>query len=382
MTQVLKQPHKIQMVDLASQHRPYQLELNEAIATVQQHGAFINGPEVKAFAQNLAAYLQAKHVIPCANGTDAIQIALMALDLKPGDEMLTTSFNYVAAAEAAALLGLKPVFVEVEEGTFNIDLNDLEAKLSPKTKVLIAVHLFGQGCDMEGIMALANKHGIFVIEDTAQSLGCDITYQGERRKAGTIGHIGTTSFFPTKNLGCMGDGGAIYTQDDILAEKCKSISAHGQGQRYEFKQIGVNSRLDTLQAAILDVKLKHLIPALEKRAYWAKAYRQALSGISDLELPALSSYATHSYNQFTLKVRNGQRDALKQSLADAGIPSMVYYPKPLHLQPAFAFLGYASGLLPVSESLCHEVLSLPIHPELSEEQVAYIAEKITLFARQ
>lgn len=370
---------KIQMVDLVSQHKVYQNELDQAIHTVLAHGGFINGPEVKTFAQNLGRYLDVKHVIPCANGTDAIQIALMALGLKQGDEVITTSFNYVAAAEACALLGLTPVFAEVEESTFNLDVAQLEKVITWKTKAIIPVHLFGQACNMEAIMALAEKHNLYVIEDTAQSLGCEILYKGQKKKAGTIGHIGTTSFFPTKNLGCMGDGGAIYTNDDTLGESCKSISSHGQGQRYEFKQIGVNSRLDTLQAAMLNVKLGYLIPSLEKRAHWATRYVQLLEEVAEIELPVTASFTSHSYNQFTIKVKNGKREGLKQFLADNGIPCMVYYPKPLHLQPAFSFLEHTAGDFPVSERMCLEVLSLPIHPELSEEQVTRIAEKIKSF---
>ena len=367
------------MVDLVGQHAAYQQELDEAIKTVLSHGAFINGPEVKTFAAALSNYLEVKHVIPCANGTDALQIALMALGLQSGDEVITTSFNYVAAAEAVALLGLKPVFVEVEEGTFNLDVSKLEEKITPRTKAIIAVHLFGQGCDMEKIMEIAERRGIVVIEDNAQSLGCEINYKGKKQKAGTIGHIGTTSFFPTKNLGCMGDGGAIYTNDDRLADLTKSISAHGQGQRYEFKQIGVNSRLDTLQAAMLLVKLKSLPQSLEKRSHWATRYQQVLGEVKGIKLPSTSSFSTHSYNQYTLRVEGGKRDLLKQYLSDNAIPSMVYYPKPLHLQPAFAFLGYKKGDFAVSEIVCKEVISLPIHPELSEEQILYITDKIKQF---
>ncbi len=379
MSEVAKMLPKIQMVDLVRQHARYHHELEESIQRVLQKGAFINGPEVKSFAQNLALYLNIPHVVPCGNGTDALQIALMALGLQAGDEVLTTSFNYVAAAEAVALLGLKPVFVEVESGTFNLDVRQVEKHIGPKTKAIIAVHLFGQACDMENIMALAQQHGLYVIEDNAQSLGTDILYRGKWVKAGTIGHIGTTSFFPTKNLGCMGDGGAIYTQDETLAEKCRSISAHGQGQRYEFKQIGINSRLDTLQAALLEVKLKYLGQALEKRAYWASRYHTLLEHLANVELPSSVSYSSHSYNQFTLKIKDGKRDSLKQFLTDQGIPTMVYYPKPLHQQPAFGHLGYTAQDLPISSQLCEEVLSLPIHPELEEEQVVFIGKMVNTF---
>ena len=371
---------KIQMVDLVGQHKNFQSELNEAIQKVQDHGAFINGPETKTFAQNLANFLNVKQVIPCANGTDALQIALMAFGLKAGDEVITTSFNYVAAAEATALLGLKPIFVEVDKDTFNLDTSLLEKAISSKTKAIIAVHLFGQACNMEQIMAIAFKHNLYVIEDNAQSLGCEVMYQNQKYKAGTIGHIGTTSFFPTKNLGCMGDGGAIYSNNEDLMAKCKSISAHGQGQRYEFQQIGINSRLDTLQAGILDVKLKYLNDSLEKRVHWANRYFALLANVDSIELPKTAVNTSHSYNQFTLKVKDGKRDALKQFLTEAGIPSMVYYPKPLHLQPAFSFLGYQNGSFSVSETLCEEVLSLPIHPELDEEQVQFIASKIIAFS--
>ncbi len=379
MTELTHTSKKIQMVDLVGQHRGFQHELDEAIRTVQQHGAFINGPETKTFAQNLATYLGVKHVVPCANGTDALQIALMALGLQVGDEVITTSFNYVAAAEATALLGLKPVFVEVNEHTFNLDISKLEAKITPKTKAIIAVHLFGQTCAMDELMAIATKYHLFVIEDNAQSLGCDVVYNGVKQKAGTIGHIGTTSFFPTKNLGCMGDGGAIYSNDENLMAKCKSISAHGQGQRYEFQQIGINSRLDTLQAGILDVKLRYLNDSLQKRAHWAARYATLLKNVSGITLPQTAAHTSHSFNQFTIKVANGKRDLLKQYLFESGIPSMIYYPKPLHLQPAFGYLAYKQGDFPVSESLCSEVLALPIHPELNEEQVVFIANKMVEF---
>lgn len=380
MTSFATNIKKIQMVDLVGQHKVFQDELNSAIQKVQNHGAFINGPETKTFAQNLATYLDVKQVVPCANGTDALQIALMALGLKQGDEVITTSFNYVAAAEATALLSLKPVFVEVDKDTFNLDTSLLEKAITPNTKAIIAVHLFGQACDMDQIIEIASRHDLYVIEDNAQSLGCEVVYKGQKQKAGTVGHIGTTSFFPTKNLGCMGDGGAIYSNDETLMSKCRSISAHGQGQRYEFQQIGINSRLDTMQAAILDVKLKYLPSSLEKRKHWASRYAALMANVEEIELPKTASYTSHTFNQFTIKVKNGKRDALKQFLSEAGIPTMVYYPKPLHLQPAFSYLAYPKGSFAVSKKLCEEVLSLPIHPELDEEQVQYIATKILEFS--
>ncbi|MBC7391078.1 MAG: DegT/DnrJ/EryC1/StrS family aminotransferase [Opitutaceae bacterium] len=367
------------MVDLVSQHEACKIELDTAIQKVLAHGAFINGPEVKTFGQNLSDYLNVKQLVPCANGTDALQIALMALDLKPGDEVITTSFNYVAGAEAVALLGMIPVFAEVNTQSFNLDISSLEKHITSKTKAIIVVHLFGQACDMDEIMALADKHHLYVIEDNAQSLGTEVNYKGKWQKAGTIGHIGTTSFFPTKNLGCMGDGGAVFSNDEALMNKCKSISSHGQGQRYEFQRIGINSRLDTIQAAILDVKLKSLKDSLEKRKKGADKYFELLSGIKNIELPFTQSFSNHTYNQFVIKVLHNQRDSLKQYLSDHQIPSMIYYPKPLHLQPAYAYLNGKMGDFLVSEQLCEQVLALPIHPELSGEQILYITDRIKDF---
>ncbi len=379
MPESIKLTKKIQMVDLVSQHETCKSELDAAIQKVLAHGAFINGPEVKTFGQNLAEYLEVKHLVPCANGTDALQIALMALDLKRGDEVITTSFNYVAGAEAVALFGMVPVFAEVNEKTFNLEVNSLEKHITSKTKAIIVVHLFGQACDMTEIMALAEKHQLYVIEDNAQSLGTDIKYKGNWHKAGTIGHIGTTSFFPTKNLGCLGDGGAVFSNDEALMNKCKSISSHGQGQRYEFQRIGINSRLDTIQAAILDVKLKSLKDSLEKRKKSAEKHTKLLKGVENIELPITESFSTHTYNQFVVKVLHNQRDNLKEYLADHQIPSMIYYPKPLHLQPAYGYLNGKLGDFPVSEQLCEQVLALPIHPELSGEQILYISDKIKEF---
>ena len=379
MPEALKLSKKIHMVDLVSQHSAYKHDLDQAIEKVLSHGAFINGPEVKTFGQNLADFLKVKYLVPCANGTDALQIALTALELKAGDEVITTSFNYVAAAEAAALLGLKPVFAEVEADTFNLNADTLEQYISPKTKAIIVVHLFGQACDMNKIMAIAEKHNLYIIEDNAQSLGCEINFKGELKMAGTIGHIGTTSFFPTKNLGCLGDGGAVFTNDETLHNKCKSISSHGQGARYEFQRIGINSRLDTIQAAVLDLKLRYLQDSLDKRKKWAQQYFESLEPVIEIVLPVIGKNTTHSYNQFVIKVSDNKRDALKKYLADHEIPSMVYYPKPLHLQPAFGFLQYKQGDFQVSERLCEQVLALPIHPELTGEQILYINEKIKEF---
>ena len=370
---------KIQMIDLVSQHLACKEELDDAIQKVLSHGAFINGPEVKVFAQNLADFLDVKYLVPCANGTDALQIALMAFDLNPGDEVITTSFNYVASAEAVALLGLKPVFAEVDGNTFNLDVDSLEKYITQKTKAIIVVHLFGQACEMQKIMAIAEKHNLYVIEDNAQSLGTEILYDGNWQKAGTIGHIGTTSFFPTKNLGCLGDGGAIFSNDEVLINKCRSISSHGQGQRYEFQRIGINSRLDTIQAAILDVKLQHLTDSLKKRKKSADSFFELLQNVKEIELPLTKNHTTHTYNQFVIKVSGNQRDALKSYLNEHQIPSMIYYPKPLHLQPAYGYLNYKSGDFEVSELLCEQVLALPIHPELSGEQILYITDRIKDF---
>jgi dTDP-4-amino-4,6-dideoxygalactose transaminase len=370
----------IKMVDLFTQYSKIKEDVDNAIANVINTTAFIKGPQISEFENNLAKYLNTKHVISCANGTDALMIALMALDLKPGDEVITPPFTFIATVETIAFLGLKPVFIDVEPGTFNIDCNKLEKLITNKTKAIIPVHLFGQCADMYKIMKIANKHKLFVIEDTAQANGADFIFGcGTKQKAGTIGQIGCTSFFPSKNLGCFGDGGAMFTNSDELAERIRSISNHGMKVRYYHDMLGVNSRLDSIQAAVLNVKLKYLDEYNAARQKAAAFYDQALKGLDFVETPSYSNSSTHIFHQYTLKVKNGKRDQLKKYLEENNIPSMIYYPVPLHLQKAFKYLGLKEGDFPVSEALCKEVLSLPMHTELDNEQLNYICEKVISF---
>lgn len=370
----------LQMVDLHGQYLKIKLEVDAGIQKVIETSTFINGPQVKEFAANLAAYSGSKHVITCGNGTDALQIALMSLGLKPGDEVIVPAFTYVASAEVIGLLGLVPVMVDVDYHTFNITISNIEKALSPKTKAIIPVHLFGQSCDMEPVMEFAEKHGLYVIEDNAQALGAQYTFSdGQKKHTGTIGHIGCTSFFPSKNLGCYGDGGAIFTDDDTLGERLRMIANHGQQVKYHHKVIGCNSRLDTLQAAILLVKLKHLDEYCQARNKAARYYTSHLEELKDIVVPQELSKSTHVYHQYTLKVLNGKRDALKQYLAEAGIPSMVYYPLPLQQQEAFQYITRAAETLSVAEELASSVLSIPIHTELTFEQQDLVIERIKDF---
>ena len=370
----------IEMVDLRTQYHRIKEEVDAAVITAMEEGAFINGPAVKAFANELADYNNVKNVIPCANGTDALQIAMMALGLQSGDEVIVPAFTYVATAEVIALLGLKPVFTEVNPETFNIDVSQLRKKLSPQTKAIVPVHLYGQCADMEALNSFAKEHGLFIIEDTAQAIGAEYTFSsGRTYKAGTIGDIGATSFFPSKNLGCFGDGGALFTNDDSLAEKLQMIANHGQKQKYYHEVVGVNSRLDTLQAAILRVKLRQLGDYIQRRQEAAAFYDKALAGVEQLQVPFRSADSTHVFHQYTLKIKNGKRDALKEHLTTKGIPSMIYYPVPLHLQRAYQSSEHKEGIFPVSEQLSREVLSLPMHTELTEEQLAYITTTIQSF---
>ncbi len=370
----------IQMVDLVSQYNAIKDEVDAAVLRVLGSAAFINGPEVKEFEKELAAYLGVKHAIGCANGTDALQIAMMALDLKPGDEVITASFTFVATVEVIGLLGLTPVFADVEPGTFNIDPDDIRRKITPRTKAIVPVHLFGQTADMEPIMAIAREHNLFVIEDNCQAVGSDYTFpDGTRKKAGTIGHIGTTSFFPSKNLGCYGDGGALFTNDDELAKKLRRVCNHGSDVRYYHEVVGVNSRLDSMQAAILRIKLRHLDAYAAARNRAAAAYDAAFKGIPGLTIPERSSSSTHVFHQYTLKVANGRRDALKEHLEKQGVPAMIYYPVPCHLQNAYKTARFAEGSLPVTESITHEVLSLPMSTELDEQQLAHITHTVKAF---
>jgi UDP-2-acetamido-2-deoxy-ribo-hexuluronate aminotransferase len=375
-----KPSQPIPMVDLAGQYAKIQPELDAALLAAVRGGAYIQGPEVKAFAQELSDYLGGAHVIPCANGTDALQLALMALDLQPGDEVITATFTYVATAEVIALLGLTPVLVDVRPDTFSLDLEQVRAAIGPKTKAIVPVHLYGQAADMEDLLALAKQHDLAVVEDCAQAIGAVYTFSdGRQAQVGTLGTIGCTSFFPSKNLGCMGDGGAVYTQDAGLAERIRMMANHGQKVKYRHDVIGCNSRLDTLQAAILRVKLPHLDAYIQARQEAAAYYDAGLGQLESVVIPARNPASTHVFHQYTLQVKNGQRDALKAHLEAAGIPSMIYYPWPLHEQPAFASERYPQGAFPVAEQLCQDVLSLPMHTELTPAIQDYILQTIHTF---
>lgn len=369
----------IQMVDLQNQYLAIKPEVDQAIADILTETNYINGTPVKDFACNLAGYLGARDVIPCGNGTDALQIALMALDLQPGDEVITSPFTFIATAEVISLLRLKPVFADVDPGHFNIDPAKVAERITERTKVILPVHLYGQTADMAPLLELAAKHGIHVIEDNAQAIGASYHFaDGRTAKAGTIGTIGCTSFYPSKNLGAYGDGGAIMTQDPTLGEKIRMICNHGSKVRYYHDLVGVNSRLDTIQAAILDIKLRHLDSYIRNRQDAADRYDQGLSGIPGVMVPERAPWSSHVFHQYTLRVSEG-RDALKDALQSAGIPTMIYYPVPLHLQPAYAEYGYGTGDYPVSERLMHEVISLPMHTELSKDQTDYICSTIRSF---
>lgn len=366
----------IQMVDLHNQYLKIKQEVDAGMAEVITSGAFVNGPPVKAFAKNLASYLDVKHVTPCANGTDALQIALMALGLKPGDEVITVSFTFVATVEVIALLGLKPVFVDLDPYTFNLDVAQLEAAITSHTKCILPVHLYGQAANMEAIMEIAHKHNLYVVEDNAQAIGSDVTFSnGKSFKTGTIGHIGCTSFYPSKNLGCYGDGGALFTNDDELANKIKLVANHGQIKKYTYETIGVNSRLDSLQAVVLNAKLPHLDTYIKARQKAATYYDQALGNHPNIQIPSRATWSSHVFHQYTIKV-NGNRDALKIALKERGIPSMVYYPTPLHIGKPYKAYGYKLGDLPITEQLCQQVISLPMHTELEEEQLKYITDNV------
>lgn len=368
---------KIQMVDLKGQYQKIKKEIDAGIQECIDNTAFINGPSVKEFQQDFEKYLNVKHVIPCANGTDALQIAMMALDLKPGDEVICPAFTYVATAEVIGLLGLKPVMVDVNDDTFDIDLNGLEKYLTSNTKAIVPVHLYGQSADMENILEFAKKHNLFVIEDNAQAIGSDYTFSdGTVRKTGTIGDIGCTSFFPSKNLGCYGDGGALMTNDDELALKIRMIANHGQEKKYHHKVLGCNSRLDTIQAAVLKVKLQHLDEYSEARNKMADYYDEHLADIAEIQTPKRAENSTHVFHQYTLRVKNGKRDELQNYLAEKNIPSMVYYPLPLYKQEAFLQYVEEGFSLPVTEKLCAEVISLPVHTEFDQNVLDYIVSEI------
>ncbi len=371
---------KIEMVDLKGQYAKIENEINDVVIENIRSANFINGPAVSEFAKNLSDYLGGAFVIPCANGTDALQIAMMALDLEPGDEVIVPSFTYVATAEVIGLLGLIPVMVDVDPFQFNITRENIEKAITSKTKAIVPVHLFGQCADMEPIMELAKAKGLYVIEDTAQAIGAKYTFSnGEIKHAGTIGDIGCTSFFPSKNLGCYGDGGAIYTQNQELAEKIKMISNHGQAKKYVHKYIGVNSRLDTIQAAILNIKLKYLDEYSNSRNRAAEKYDKLLAGVNSLQIPVRSNKSTHVFHQYTLIIKDNKRDSLKQYLEEKNIPAMIYYPIPLNEQEAYKNLGIISESLKQTERLCKEVLSLPMHTELTNDQQVHIADAIKSF---
>ncbi len=356
------------MVDLFGQYSRIQNELDEAVLSAIRSCNFINGPEVKSFQKSLEKYLDIKNVIPCANGTDALQIALMSLDLNPGDEVIVPAFTYIATAEVIALLGLKPVLIDVDPNSFNINTELLEDLITPKTKVIVPVHLFGQCSDMDPILKLAKEINLSIIEDAAQALGATyISKEGIVKKAGTIGNIGCTSFFPSKNLGCYGDGGAIFSNDNNLSQKIRMISNHGQSIKYYHDVVGVNSRLDTIQASILEVKLKYLEEYNSARLIAANTYDLLLKDIKEIEIPFRDSKSSHVFHQYTIKIKDGSRDRLKSYLEKNNIPAMIYYPVPIHLQKAYLNKDYKKGSFPVSEALCEQVLSLPMHTELNKE---------------
>jgi len=370
----------IQMVDLKGQYEKIKEEIDAAVINCLASTAYINGQEVKSFQRNLENYLQVENVIPCANGTDALQIALMASGLKEGDEVIVPSFTFIATAEVVALLKLTPVMVEVDENTFNVTAEIIERAITPRTKAVVPVHLFGQACDMEAIMRVAAKYNLFVIEDNAQAIGSDYTFgDGGVKKAGTIGHVGCTSFFPSKNLGCYGDGGAAFTNDEALAEKMRTIANHGQTKKYYHSVVGVNSRLDTIQAAILDIKLKHLDEYAAARRRAAEYYDAAFHDIEHLQTPVREPRSTHVFHQYTLRVKDGRRDALQKHLEERGVPAMIYYPVPLYRQEAFKEYVAPDFSLPQTEKLCESVLSLPIHTEMSEELLHFIANQVKDF---
>jgi dTDP-4-amino-4,6-dideoxygalactose transaminase len=369
------------MVDLKSQYKKIQNEIDNAVLSVVRNAAFINGPEVKSFQKDLEQYTGAAHVVPCANGTDALQIALMALDLQPGDEVIVPAFTYVASAEVIGLLKLTPVMVDVDENTFNVSVNNIEKGLSSKTKAIIPVHLFGQSCDMLPIMEFAKANKLYVVEDNAQAMGACYKFpDGKTKQTGTIGHIGCTSFFPTKNLACYGDGGAMTTNDETLAKKMRMIASHGQSVKYHHEVLGCNSRLDTLQAAVLQVKLKYLDEYSSARYRAAQNYRELLHDVKEIVLPCETRYSSHVYHQYTIKVNDADnRDSLKSFLQENGIPSMIYYPLSMDKQNAFKDITRKGEDLTVSEQLAKSVLSLPMHTELTMDEQIFITDKIKQF---
>ena len=370
----------IQMVDLKRQYAKIKNEIDLAVEGVMESSSFINGKAVFDFSNHLAAYLGVRHVIPCANGTDALQIAMMALGLEPGDEIITPSFTYIATTEVIALLRLKPVFVEVDPKTFCIDPDAILKAITPRTKAIVPVHLFGQSAEMETILKIAKEHNLYVIEDNAQAIGADYTFSnGSKKETGTMGDIGWTSFFPSKNLGCFGDGGALSTNDDSLAEKIKMIANHGQSKRYYHDVVGCNSRLDTIQAAILDIKLKHIDEYNDARVKAAENYNQGFKNNPRIKTPATAESNSHVYHQYTLELDGIDRNKFVNDLASVQVPAMIYYPVPAHRQKMFSFLGLPDVKLPITDLLTERVVSLPIHTELDKEQLDYIIDKVNYF---
>jgi dTDP-4-amino-4,6-dideoxygalactose transaminase len=374
---------EIRMVDLKGQYDKIKPEIDKAIQEVIETTTFINGPAVKDFQTDLEKYLDVKHVIPCANGTDALQVAMMGLDLKPGDEIITTSFTFIATAEVIALLGLTPVLVDVDEKTFNIDPEAIRKAITPKTRAIVPVHLFGQCADMEEIKKIAQEHNLYVIEDTCQAIGTDYIFSdGTRKKAGTIGDVSGMSFFPSKNLGCYGDGGAIFTNDDALAQQMRIVVNHGMVVRYYHDYVGVNSRLDSIQAAVLKVKLQYLDEYIKARQTAADYYDAAFANHPKLVTPFRDPKSTHVFHQYTLVTKNLDRDELQKFLTSKNIPAMVYYPVPMHMQKAYQDPRYKEGDFPVTEKLSKSVISLPMHTEMDEEQLKFITSSILEFANR
>jgi len=367
----------IQMVDLIGQYTKIKQEVDHAVLGVIGSSAYINGPEVKSFQAELEEYLGVKHVIPCANGTDALQVALMSLNLQPGDEVITSDFTFAATVEVVALLGLRPVLVDVQQDTFNLNPESVRKAITPRTKAIVPVHLFGQCADMDAMMQIAEEHNLYIVEDNAQAIGADYRGKsGKTHKAGTIGHIGITSFFPSKNLGCFGDGGAIFTNDDALAAKMRSLVNHGMGERYYYEDIGVNSRLDSMQAAILRIKLRHLDEYIAARQRAADFYDKEFADVAELITPFRSPYSTHVFHQYTLRTQNIDRFGLQDFLKEKGVPAMIYYPVPLHEQNAYKRPDYNHEDFAVTNQLCKEVISLPMHTELTSDQLQYITEAV------
>jgi dTDP-4-amino-4,6-dideoxygalactose transaminase len=368
---------KIQMVDLQTQYQRIKEDIDHGIQAVIDSASFIKGPVVSEFQQNLEVYTGAKHVIPVGNGTDALQIALMALGLKPGDEVITPTFTFIATAEVVALLGLKPVVVDVDWDTMNISIEAVRKAITPNTKAIVPVHLFGQCADMEALIQIAKENNLFIVEDACQAIGAVYTFSdGTQKQAGTMGEIGCTSFFPSKNLGCYGDGGAIFTNNDTLAAKMRAIANHGMVVRYYHDSVGVNSRLDSIQAAVLNAKLPHLNEYIAARQAAAEYYDTAFANHPNILIPTRSTHSTHVFHQYTLRLVDVDREMLRNRLAEVDIPAMIYYPVPLHLQKAYQDARYQAGEFPVAERLAACVLSLPMHTELDEEQLAYITTHV------